>query len=106
MLYSIIIFLYNDDNEYYFVITDETAIKELASSLAVAPQLRQEPTAARVRFLRETFENNEVVQKNPPYHQRYGGFTFFPRGYNLYHRNELFPKYLATILDNQALVVF
>ena len=63
MLYSIIIFLYNDDNEYYFVITDETAIEELASSLAVAPQLRQEPTAARVRFLRETFENNEVVQK-------------------------------------------
>ena len=63
MLYSIIIFLYNDDNEYYFVITDETAIEELASSLAVAPQLRQETTAARVRFLRETFENNEVVQK-------------------------------------------
>ena len=63
MLYSIIIFLYNDDNEYYFVITDETVIEELASSLAVAPQLRQEPTAARVRFLRETFENNEVVQK-------------------------------------------
>lgn len=63
MLYSIIIFLYNDDNEYYFVITDETAIEELASSLAVAPQLRQEPTAARVRILRETFENNEVVQK-------------------------------------------